>query len=42
MQRTEKVRRSIEKQCPECGEKYVEKIESVVYECERCMGRHES
>lgn len=36
------IKMSAEKQCPECGEKYTEKIESVVYECERCIGRHEA
>ena len=41
MKRQETVRMSIEKQCQECGETYIEKVESVVYECERCIGRHE-
>ncbi|MDS9471285.1 protein YhfH [Sporosarcina pasteurii] len=41
MKKTEMVRMAQEKECPECGERYIEKIESVVYECERCIGRHE-
>lgn len=41
MRNKEMVRRFAEKQCPECGDKYIEKIESVLYECERCIGRHE-
>lgn len=32
---------STEKECPECGEKFTEQIESVLSECERCIGRHE-
>lgn len=42
MRTKEMIRMSAEKQCPECGEKYIEKVESVVYECERCIGRHEA
>lgn len=41
MTKGEIVRFATEKQCPECGNTYMEKVESVVYECERCMGRHE-
>lgn len=41
MKKRDMIRMSQEKECPECGEKYTEKIESVVYECERCIGRHE-
>lgn len=42
MKTNEMIKMSAEKQCPECGENYTEKIESVVYECERCIGRHEA
>ena len=41
MKKIEIVKMSVEKECPECGEKFTEKVESVVYECERCIGRHE-
>lgn len=41
MRNDQTVRMSIEKKCPECGETYIEKVESVLYECERCIGRHE-
>ena len=40
MRRTEMML-STEKECPECGEKFTEQIESVLSECERCIGRHE-
>ncbi|MEK5038490.1 protein YhfH [Sporosarcina sp. FSL K6-3457] len=30
-----------EKHCIECGNKIIEKHESVLYECERCIGKHE-
>jgi ribosomal protein L37AE/L43A len=29
------------KQCRECGEEIVEQHESYLYECEKCIGRHE-
>ena len=29
------------KECRECGCHFVEKQESIIYECERCIGRHE-
>jgi ribosomal protein L37AE/L43A len=41
MREKEIARMSAEKECPECGEKFTEEIESVLYECERCIGRHE-
>lgn len=27
--------------CRECGCEIIEKVESGLYECERCIGRHE-
>lgn len=33
--------RSTEKECRECGERIKEEVESALYECERCIGRHE-
>jgi len=30
-----------EKECRECGNKIIEKRESYLYECERCIGKHE-
>lgn len=35
------MRQHTEKECRECGEKIKEKVESSLYECERCIGRHE-
>jgi len=32
---------STEKECRECGQQIKEEVESVLYECERCIGRHE-
>lgn len=32
---------AVEKICRECGSKIVEQHESSLYECERCIGRHE-
>lgn len=32
---------NIKKMCRECGTEIVEKHESALYECERCIGRHE-
>ena len=32
---------STEKDGPECGEKFTEKIEYFLCECERCIGKHE-
>lgn len=29
------------KECRECGCEFVEKQESIIYECERCIGRYE-
>ncbi|WP_202617802.1 YhfH family protein [Bacillus dakarensis] len=29
------------KECCECGSVFVEKQESIHYECERCIGRYE-
>jgi hypothetical protein len=29
------------KECRECGCRIEEKQESLLYECERCIGRHE-
>ncbi|WP_075981181.1 protein YhfH [Bacillus massilinigeriensis] len=29
------------KECRECGCKIIEKEESYLYECERCIGRYE-
>ena len=37
----EKINNNTEKQCTECGNEIVEKHESVLYECERCIGKHE-
>ncbi|WP_228548406.1 protein YhfH [Sporosarcina obsidiansis] len=34
-------RKKVEKVCTECGNKFTEKHESMLYECERCIGRHE-
>lgn len=31
-----------EKYCTECGSQIVEQRESALYECERCIGKHES
>lgn len=30
-----------DKHCTECGKKIIEKRESALYECERCIGKHE-
>lgn len=30
-----------DKECRECGTKIVEKVESYLYECERCIGKHD-
>lgn len=30
-----------EKHCTECGYQIIEQRESVLYECERCIGKHE-
>lgn len=32
---------TMEKICRECGIEIVEHTESALYECERCIGRHE-
>lgn len=37
----EKITNNTEKHCTECGNKIIEKHESVLYECERCIGKHE-
>ena len=37
----EQSRQMVEKVCTECGNQFKEKQESVMYECERCVGRHE-
>lgn len=37
----EKTTNMTEKHCTECGNKIIEKRESPLYECERCIGRHE-
>lgn len=29
------------KECRECGNQIIEQQESVLYECERCIGKHE-
>ncbi|MHA6260778.1 protein YhfH [Sporosarcina sp. CAU 1771] len=29
------------KDCTECGNKFIEQRESGLYECERCIGKHE-
>ncbi|MCZ2257605.1 protein YhfH [Sporosarcina sp. G11-34] len=42
MREKEMTRRSPEKECRECGNKIVEKHESYLYECERCIGKHEA
>ncbi|GKV65759.1 MULTISPECIES: protein YhfH [Sporosarcina] len=41
MKMNNEMRNNVEKVCPECGDKFTEKHESVIYECERCVGRHE-
>lgn len=42
MRKRKIVRRSTEKECRECGNRIIEKQESVLYECERCIGKHEA
>ena len=37
----EPIKNRTEKHCTECGNKIIEKHESVLYECERCIGKHE-
>ncbi|MFC5604166.1 YhfH family protein [Sporosarcina koreensis] len=39
MQKTKEAQRS-KKYCRECGCEIVEKVESLLYECERCIGKH--
>ena len=41
MREKEITRQNTEKECRECGEKIIEQHESALYECERCIGRHE-
>lgn len=41
MKKEEKMMMSNEKECRECGQKIKEQVESALYECERCIGRHE-
>lgn len=40
MQKTKKMPKSPKKFCRECGCEIVEKVESLLYECERCIGKH--
>lgn len=37
----EEITMKTEKHCTECGHKIIEKRESALYECERCIGKHE-
>lgn len=37
----ETTKKRTEKHCTECGNQIIEKQESVLYECERCIGQHE-
>ena len=37
----EAINNQTEKHCMECGDKIIEKQESTLYECERCIGKHE-
>ncbi|MCM3708921.1 YhfH family protein [Sporosarcina luteola] len=39
MQKTNEMQKS-KKICRECGCEIVEKVESLLYECERCIGKH--
>lgn len=41
MMKNKENRQKVEKVCIECGNKFTEKHESMLYECERCIGRHE-
>ena len=41
MSKNEMTRTLTDKECRECGSKIVEKVESYLYECERCIGKHE-
>ncbi|PIC64618.1 YhfH family protein [Sporosarcina sp. P13] len=41
MKMTTEQRQKVEKVCTECGNKFTEKRESMMYECERCVGRHQ-
>lgn len=38
----EAINNHMEKQCMQCGDKIIEKHESALYECERCIGKHEN
>ncbi|MGG0669576.1 YhfH family protein [Lederbergia citrisecunda] len=40
MQKTKEIPKSAKKVCRECGCEIVEKVESLLYECERCIGKH--
>ncbi|MGN7387209.1 protein YhfH [Sporosarcina sp. SAFN-015] len=40
MVKTTGVNRKSKKYCQECGCEIVEKVESLLYECERCIGKH--
>lgn len=35
------IQNQTEKHCTECGKKIIEKHESALYQCERCIGKHE-
>lgn len=37
----ETTKKQNEKHCTECGNRIIEQRESVLYECERCIGKHE-
>ncbi|WP_342511597.1 protein YhfH [Sporosarcina sp. FSL K6-1522] len=37
----EAIKHYTEKYCTECGKQIIEKHESALYECERCIGKHE-
>lgn len=41
METINKFYRNFKKICRECGTEISEKHESTLYECERCIGRHE-
>ena len=40
MVKTTNVKGKAKKYCQECGCEIVEKVESLLYECERCIGKH--
>ena len=40
MKKIKEMHKSSKKYCRECGCEIVEKVESLLYECERCIGKH--